>query len=129
MPEGIDEPWRTEPASQAQLRKLRFYGQHFSRGITKGKASELIDDAMAQNPEKEEAYQHWKQTEDDLAEWYDEASTSDFCQEGDMKKPTREMIQETIAFLEANYPNWRDKFRGNAFAILLTKKYPQLKPY
>jgi hypothetical protein len=129
MRRGIDEPWRTEPASQAQLRKLRFYGQHFSRGITKGKASELIDDAMARNPEKEEAYQRWKQIEDDLVEWYDEALMSDFYEEGDMKKPTREMIQETIAFLETNRPSWRDEVRGNAFAILLMERYPQLKAH
>jgi hypothetical protein len=127
MPQEIDEPWRREPASEAQLRKLRFYGQNVARGITKGDASELIDDAMSRHPEKEDAYQRWKQTEEELTEWYDEAVMSDFCEEGHMKKPTRKMIQETIAFLESNRPHWRDEVRGNAFAILLMERYPDIE--
>lgn len=51
---------------------------------------------MSRYLEKEDAYQLWKQTEEELAEWYGEAVMSDFCEEGDMKKPTRVMIQETI---------------------------------
>jgi hypothetical protein len=127
MPQDTNEPWRKEPASEAQLRKLRFYEQSIPRGITKGDASELIDGAIAGYPEKEEPYQRWKQTEQDLDEWYEEALMSDFCEEGDMKKPIRAMIQETIAFVETNRPNWRDQVRGNSFAILLIERYPQLE--
>jgi hypothetical protein len=52
---------------------------------------------------------------------------SDFCQEGDMRKPTREMVQETIAFLETTRPNWRQEIRDNAFSIVLMERYPQLE--
>jgi cytosine/adenosine deaminase-related metal-dependent hydrolase len=121
------EPWRAEPASEAQLRKLRFYGHRVSHGVTKGRASELIEEAMAWHPEKEAEYQRWKQSEDDLAEWYYQAVMSDFCQEGDMRKPTREMVQETIAFLETTRPNWRQEIRDNAFSIVLMERYPQLE--
>jgi molybdopterin synthase catalytic subunit len=52
---------------------------------------------------------------------------SNFFKEGDMKKPAREMIQETIAFLKANHPNWKYEVRDNSFALLLMKRYRQLE--
>jgi DNA-directed RNA polymerase subunit M/transcription elongation factor TFIIS len=122
-----DAPWRAEPATDSQKRKLRFYGRRFPAQLTKGEASDLIEDAMEQHSEKEEVYQKWRQTEHDIADCFDEVETSDFYEEGDMRKPTREMIQETIAFLEANRPNWRHEVRGNGLAILLMERYPQLE--
>ena len=59
--------------------------------------------------------------------WFYQATESDFCQEGDMRKPTREMVQETIAFLETTRPNWRQEIRDNAFSIVLMERYPQLE--
>ncbi len=122
-----DAPWRSEPATDAQKRKLRFYGGRFSDHLTKGEASELIDDAMARHPEKEEQYQQWKKAEEDLAWWYLQAITSDFVGD-DMGKPTREIVQETITFLDASQPNWRQEISGgNAFSRFLVKRYPQLQ--
>jgi hypothetical protein len=63
---------------------------------------------------------------DDIADWLYQAEMSDFCQEGDMRKPTRQMVKETIAFLKANNPNWREVC-DNAFAILSTARYPQFQ--
>jgi hypothetical protein len=122
-----DAPWRRESATEAQKRKLRFYGRRFPDHVTKGEAAELIDDAMARHPEKEEKYQQWKKAEEDLAYWYLQAITSDFVGD-DMGKPTREMVQETIAFLDATQPNWRQEVSGgNAFSRFLVKRYPQLQ--
>ncbi len=127
MQHDAGEKWRDEPASEAQLRKLRYYRKHCRLGLTKGEASDLIDDVMSEHPEKEKSYQLWKESEDDTAEWYEQAIMSDFYQEGDMRKPTREMIQETIAFLKASRPNWRYEVRDNSFAILLMERYPELE--
>ena len=122
-----DAPWRSEPATDAQKRKLRFYSRRFSDNITKGEAAEFIDDAMARHPEKEEQYQQWKKAEEDLAYWYLQAITSDFVGD-DMGKPAREMAQETITFLDATQPNWRQEVSGgNAFSRFLVKRYPQLQ--
>src|SRR5438034_11777133 len=84
-------PWRREPATDAQKRKLRFYGCRFSDAVTKGKASELLDDAMSRHPEKEEQYQQWKKTEEEVAWWYLQVITSDSVGD-DMGKPTLEMV-------------------------------------
>jgi hypothetical protein len=122
-----DAPWRLEPATEAQKRKLRFYGRRFANHVTKGEAAKLIDDAMARHPEKEEQYQKWKKAEEDLAYWYLQAITSDFVGD-DMGKPTREMVRDTITFLDATQPNWRqDVPGGNAFSRFLVKRYPQLQ--
>lgn len=122
-----DAPWHSEPATIAQKRKLSFYRCRFSDHLTKGEASELIDDAMARHPEKEDQYQEWKKTEEDIAYWYLQAITSDFVGD-DMGKPTREMVQETITFLDATQPNWREEVSGgNAFSRFLVKRYPQLQ--
>jgi hypothetical protein len=121
-----DAAWRSEPATDAQKRKLRFYRRRFSNHLTKGEASNLIDDAMARHPEKEEKYQQWKKAEEDLAGWHLQATTSDFVGE-DMGMPTRKMVQETITFLDATQPNWRQVIGGNAFSRFLIKRYPKLQ--
>src|SRR5215471_4518195 len=72
-----DAPSRSERATDAQKRKLRFYGVRFPDNMTKIEASNLIDDAMASYPEKEQKYQEWKQAEEDFGYWYLQAVTSD----------------------------------------------------
>ena len=121
-----DAAWRSEPATDAQKCKLRFYRRRFSDDLTKGKASNLIDDAMARHPEKEEKYQQWKKAEEDLTDWYFQATTSDFVGD-DMGMPTRKMVQETITFLDATQPNWRQVTNGNAFSRFLMQRYPKLQ--
>ena len=82
---------------------------------------------MEQQPEKEEVYQNWRQSEHDIGDCFYEVEGSDFYEEGDMRNPTRKMIQETIAFVEANRPNWRSEVRDNDFTILLRNRYPELE--
>jgi hypothetical protein len=128
MPEWTDPaaPWRSEPATEAQRRKLHFYGRRCPDQLTKGHASDMIDDAMARHPEKEDVYQQWKEAEDDFERWYYEVVDSDFCEEGDIRKPTKEMVRDTIEALDATQPNWRDGMGGNALALILEKRYPEL---
>jgi hypothetical protein len=47
-------------ASDAQKRRLTFYGLNFDPQITKEQASALIDSFRAQHPESEDAYEEWK---------------------------------------------------------------------
>ena len=122
----LDAPWRREPATEAQKRKLRFYRRRFPDHLTKGEAAGLIDDAMARHPEKEEQYQQWKKAEEDVAHWYLEAITSSFVGD-DMGMPTRKMVQETITFLDINQPSWRQEVSGGTFSRFLVKRYPQLQ--
>ena len=122
-----DAPWPSERATDAQKRKLRFYGVRFPDDMAKGEASNLIDDAMARYPEKEQKYQEWKQAEEDFEYWYLQANTSDLVGD-DMGMPTAEMVRETIGFLNAWQPDWRQEISGgNSFSRLLIARYPNLQ--
>jgi hypothetical protein len=55
------------------------------------------------------------------------AVESDFCQEGDMHKPTKDMIRDTMKGLDATQPTWRREMGGNVFSLVLMKRYPQLE--
>ncbi len=52
------------PASDAQRRRLAFYGLSVPTLLSKGDASEMIDDYIAKHPESEEQYQQWKRDND-----------------------------------------------------------------
>lgn len=53
----MGDEWRNEPATKKQKDKLRFFGCTFDDGITKGQASDAIDQCIQQFPEKEIEYQ------------------------------------------------------------------------
>jgi hypothetical protein len=59
--------------------------------------------------------------------WFYQATESDFCQEGDMRKPTKQMVRDTITALDAAQPDWRQRMGGNLFALMLMKRYPELE--
>jgi len=120
-------PLRSEQATDAQKGKLRFYRVRFSDNMTKAEASNLIDDAMARYPEKEQKYQEWKQAEEDFAYWYLQAVKSDLVG-NDMGMPTPEMVRETIGFLNVWQPDWRQEVSGgNGFSRFLIARYPNLQ--
>ena len=73
-----------------------------------------------------EEYHTWDRAKADLDLWYYQARESDFCQEGDMRKPTKNMVRDTSTLLYASEPQWRQQMGGNAFALAVIKKYPQL---
>jgi hypothetical protein len=125
--ELLDAPWRAHAATDAQKRKLKYYGIRIERGLTKGEASDLITAAMEAHPEIEDDYQAAKQLDDDIHNWYYMATESDFVTDGSiMWRPTREMVAETVAFLNETTPDWQREYGGNRFCELLLQRYPQL---
>lgn len=50
----------------------------------------------------------WDPVEADFEVWYYRATTSDFCQAGDMRKPTKQMVRDTIKALDEEPSNWRE---------------------
>jgi hypothetical protein len=56
-PPKIGQDWRNDPATDKQKEKLSFFGYVFSKGITKGQASEAIAACVRANPEREREYQ------------------------------------------------------------------------
>ena len=82
---------------------------------------------MERYPEKEDEYQRWKKADDDFEFWYYRVVESDFCQEGDMRKPTKDMVRDTIKALDASQPGWRDNTGDNSLALILMQRYPELE--
>jgi hypothetical protein len=69
----------------------------------------------------------WDRAKADFDLWYYHATTSDFCQEGDMRRPTKQMVRDTMIALDAAKPEWRQQIGGNAFALEIVKRYPELE--
>lgn len=63
--------WRNEPASEKQKEKLRFFGCSWEDGITKGQASDALDECAKQFPEKDAEYYNRPATEEQLAKLRD----------------------------------------------------------
>src|SRR5579862_4356401 len=59
---------RTEPATEKQKEKLRYFGYAFDESISKGQASDAIDKCVKDFPEKDLAYYNRPATEEQLAE-------------------------------------------------------------
>jgi hypothetical protein len=57
---------RSEPATEKQKEKLRWFGCTFGEGITKGQASDALDKCVRDFPEKESAYYSRPPTEEQL---------------------------------------------------------------
>lgn len=58
---------RTEPATEKQKEKLRWFGCTFDEGMTKGQASDALDKCVRDFPEKESAYYSRPATEEQMA--------------------------------------------------------------
>lgn len=59
---------RSEPATEKQKEKLRYFGYAFDENISKGQASDALDKCVRDFPEKERAYYNRPATEDQLAQ-------------------------------------------------------------
>jgi len=59
---------RSEPATEKQKAKLRWFGYAFDETITKGAASDAIDKCIRDFPEMEAAYQNRPATDDQMAQ-------------------------------------------------------------
>lgn len=60
----MSDDWRNDPATDKQKEKLRFFGCTWDEGITKGQASDALDQCAQQLPQRN-------------AEWYDRPATPD----------------------------------------------------
>jgi hypothetical protein len=63
----MSEEWRNDPATERQKAKLFFFGCTWDEGITKGQASDAIDECVRKFPEREFAYQNRPATEEQKA--------------------------------------------------------------
>jgi hypothetical protein len=59
---------RSEPITEKQKVKLRWFGYPIRDGMTKGEASDAIDECIRQNPEKERQYYDRPATEEQMAQ-------------------------------------------------------------
>ncbi len=58
---------RSEPATEKQIEKLRFFGCAFDKNITKGEASDALDKCARERPDVNQAYYNRPATEEQLA--------------------------------------------------------------
>ena len=63
----MSEEWRNDPATERQKAKLLFFGCTWDEGITKGQASDAIDECIKKFPEREFTYQNRPATEEQKA--------------------------------------------------------------
>lgn len=109
------EAWRIDPATDRQKKKLKFFGIKINRGMTKGEASDLIEAAVDEHPEIEDAYQAAKEKEQDQEEdlgFLDHLINDEETREiGDFKKLTEAQLREFLAYLSANVPRWKEMSR------------------
>jgi len=59
---------RAEPATEKQKEKLRFFGYVLKDGMTKGEASDALDECARQLPQKNAEYYNRPATEEQLTE-------------------------------------------------------------
>ena len=60
----MSEEWRNDPATEKQKEKLRFFRCTWDEGITKGQASDAIDECVKKFPDWEFMYQNRPATEE-----------------------------------------------------------------
>ncbi|MGZ4963011.1 MAG: hypothetical protein ACXWDN_02990 [Limisphaerales bacterium] len=63
----MNTDWRNDPASEKQKEKLGYFGCTWDEGITKGQASDAIDECIKLFPEIEAAYYNRPATEEQRA--------------------------------------------------------------
>ena len=63
----MSEEWRNDPATEKQKAKLRFFRCTWDEGITKGQASDAIDECVEKFPDWEFMYQNRPATEEQKA--------------------------------------------------------------
>jgi hypothetical protein len=63
----MNDDWRNDPATEKQKEKLRFFGCTWDEGITKGQASNAIEECVKNFPQLEFMYQNRPATEQQRA--------------------------------------------------------------
>jgi len=91
---------RIEPATEKQKEKLRYFGYAFDEKISKGQASDAIDECVKQFPQKNADYYNRPATEEQLAKLRSRNKTltygqaKDLIWERDMEKRHRDRVSE-----------------------------------
>jgi hypothetical protein len=89
---------RSEPVTEKQKAKLRWFGYPVREGMTKGEASDAIDECIRQNPEREREYYDRLATEEQMAQLQEYAKA-----DKDLAEMFQEMEEEesTLTYGEA----------------------------
>lgn len=124
--------WKLDPATKRQKEKLRFFKIKFTKDLTKGEASKLLD--QINDPDREEKYQEWRDRKDEQEEAreFEQMRIEDFQEDWDwlelekLRKPTKKVAKEILGKLDSNYPGWEDKNRA-LFFDTLRKEYPEFR--
>jgi hypothetical protein len=89
---------RSEPITEKQKAKLLWFGYSVRDGMTKGEASDAIDECIRQNPEKEREYYDRPATEEQTAQLREYAKA-----DKDLAESLKEMDEEgsTLTYGEA----------------------------
>jgi hypothetical protein len=64
----MSDDWRNDPATEKQKEKLGFFGCSWDEGITKGQASDAIDECVRQFPESQQKWLNRPATPEQLEE-------------------------------------------------------------
>jgi hypothetical protein len=64
----MNDDWRNDTAIEKQKEKLRFFGCTWDEGITKGQASDAIDECVKEFPDKQQAWLNRPATPEQLEE-------------------------------------------------------------
>jgi hypothetical protein len=100
---------RREPATEKQKEKLRWFGYGLKVGMTKGEASDAIDECVRQFPEKDRDYYNRPATEEQLAQLREYCKT-----DGDLVITLDELKEEGSALTYEEAKNLMADCRGEA---------------
>ena len=96
---------RSEPATEKQKEKLRYFGYSVKPGMTKGEASDAIDECIRLHPEKDREYYNRPATEEQMAQLRESAKA-----DKDLAEMLEELDEEGSAL---TYGNAKDLIRDN----------------
>jgi hypothetical protein len=64
----MNDDWRNDAATEKQKEKLRFFGCNWDEGVTKGQASDALDECISKFPETQQAWLNRPATPEQLEE-------------------------------------------------------------
>lgn len=121
------EPWRSDPATVRQKEKLTFFGIQTKRGVSKGEASDLIEAAMRANPDKEAAWQEYKEDEEGVDDGFSnieilawKVNDEDVREVCEYKRLTKRHLREMLNYLKGNVPDWQNRSGFDLGKLVLT---------
>jgi len=92
---------RSEPATEKQKEKLRYFGYTVNPGMTKGEASDAIDECIRLHPEKDREYYDRPATEEQMAKLKKFAETDE-----DMAIGLQEVAEEGSQITYGQAKDW-----------------------